>query len=149
MVLSAILLRNVFESASHNIDTVCIHAQLHLTLCDPIDYSPQGSSVHGISQAGILESAAISYSRDLPDPGIEPKSLVSPILADRFFTTTPLLAQNSLPTFNFFFCPSSLHQCFSILSEYKNLSVPLSCEIQLLSLAYWESLFPDAKMFLT
>ena len=85
---------------------------------------------------------------DLPDPGIEPKSLVSSALAGRFFTTAPLLAQNSLPTFNFFFCPSSLHQCFSILSEYKNLSVPSSYEIQPLSLTYWESLSPDAKMFL-
>ena len=26
---------------------------------------------------------------DLPDPGIEPKSLASPALADRFFTTVP------------------------------------------------------------
>ena len=33
-----------------------------LTLCDPIDYSPPGSSVHGISQARILEWAAISFS---------------------------------------------------------------------------------------
>ena len=29
--------------------------QLCLTLCDPIDYSPPGSSVHGILQARILE----------------------------------------------------------------------------------------------
>ena len=28
-------------------------------------------------------------SGDLPDPGIEPKSLVSPVLAGRFFTTEP------------------------------------------------------------
>ena len=31
--------------------------------------SPSGSSVHGILQAGILEWVAISYTRDLPDPG--------------------------------------------------------------------------------
>ena len=30
-------------------------AQLCLTLCDPMDRSPQGSSVHGILQAGTLE----------------------------------------------------------------------------------------------
>ena len=42
--------------------------------CDPIDCSPPGSSVHGISQARILEWLAISFSRDLPDPGIEPQS---------------------------------------------------------------------------
>ena len=30
-------------------------AQLCLTLCDPMDCSPPGSSVHGILQARILE----------------------------------------------------------------------------------------------
>ena len=33
------------------------------TLCDPMDCSPPGSSVHGISQARILEWVAISFSR--------------------------------------------------------------------------------------
>ena len=33
------------------------------TLCDPMDYSLPGSSVHGISQARILEQVAISFSR--------------------------------------------------------------------------------------
>ena len=35
--------------------------QLCPTLCDPIDCSPPGSSVHGIFQARILEWVAISY----------------------------------------------------------------------------------------
>ena len=34
-----------------------------LTLCDPMDCSPSGSSVHGILQARILEGIAISFSR--------------------------------------------------------------------------------------
>ena len=38
-------------------------AQLHLTLCDPMDYSPPGSSVHGILQARLLEWVAIASSR--------------------------------------------------------------------------------------
>ena len=33
-----------------------------------------GSSVHGILQARTLEWVAISFSGDLPDPGIEPGS---------------------------------------------------------------------------
>ena len=41
----------------------CSVAQWCPTLCDPMDYSPPGSSVHGISQARILEWAAISSSR--------------------------------------------------------------------------------------
>ena len=32
-------------------------------LCDPIDGSPPGSSVHGILQARILEWVAISFSK--------------------------------------------------------------------------------------
>ena len=34
-----------------------------LTLCDPMDYSSQGSSVHGIFQARILEWVVILFSR--------------------------------------------------------------------------------------
>ena len=51
-----------------------------LTLCDPMDCSLPGFSVHGIFQASVLEWVAISFSRgsswpgDLPDPGIEPRS---------------------------------------------------------------------------
>ena len=37
-------------------------AQLCLTLCDPMDYSLPGSSVHGIFQARVLEWVAISFS---------------------------------------------------------------------------------------
>ena len=44
--------------------------QLSLTLCDPMDCSPPGSSVHGIMQARILEWAAVPFSRDLPNPGL-------------------------------------------------------------------------------
>ena len=59
---------------------VCMPAKLLqscLTLCDSVDCSPPGSSVHGIPQARKLEWVAISSSRgpssgDLPDPGIKP-----------------------------------------------------------------------------
>ena len=37
--------------------------QLCLTVCDPVDCSPSGSSVHGILQARILEWVAMSSSR--------------------------------------------------------------------------------------
>ena len=53
-----------------------------------MDYSPPGSSVHGILQARILEWVAMpSSKRDLPDSGIEPTSLMSPALAGGLFTT--------------------------------------------------------------
>ena len=38
-------------------------AQSCPTLCDPMDCSPPGSSVHGIFQARILKWAAIPFSR--------------------------------------------------------------------------------------
>ena len=63
----------MFESSLSSItasstDKVCslecvLVAQLHLTLCDPMDYGPPGSSVHGILQARILEWVAIPFSR--------------------------------------------------------------------------------------
>ena len=37
-------------------------AQSCLTLCDPVDCSPPGSSIHGILQARTLEWVAISFS---------------------------------------------------------------------------------------
>ena len=42
---------------------VCAVTQSCPTLCDPLDCSPPGSSVHGILQARILEWAAIPFSR--------------------------------------------------------------------------------------
>ena len=48
---------------------VCVwYAQLCLALCDRMDYSPKGSSVHGILQARILEWVAISSSREYSLP---------------------------------------------------------------------------------
>ena len=46
----------------------CLVAQLCLTLCDPMDCSLPGSSVHGILQARILEWVAISFSRGSSRP---------------------------------------------------------------------------------
>ena len=36
--------------------------QSRLTLCDPMDCSPPGSSIHGTSQARVLERGAIAFS---------------------------------------------------------------------------------------
>ena len=43
-------------------------AQSCPTLCNPMDCSPPGSSVHGILQARVLESVAISFSRGSSQP---------------------------------------------------------------------------------
>ena len=52
----------------------CSIPQSCLTFYDLKDCSPPGSSLHGIFQIRILEWFAISFSRDLPDPGIKPVS---------------------------------------------------------------------------
>ena len=64
---------------------VCSVTQLCLTLCDPMECSPRGSSVYGISQARILEWVAISYSRESSQSRVEPMSITSLALAGGFF----------------------------------------------------------------
>ena len=77
-----------------------MRAQSCLTLCDPVNCSPPGSSVHGIFQARTLEWVAIPTPGDLPEPGIEP---TSPTLAGRFFTIAPPgKPRSSPPIYNFF-----------------------------------------------
>ena len=61
-------------------------AQLCLTLCDPMNCSPLGSSVHGILQATILEWFAIPFSRESSQP--RDRTWVS-YIAGRFFTVWP------------------------------------------------------------
>ena len=51
-------------------------AQSSLTLSEPMDYGLPGSSVCEILQARTLDWFAIPFSRDLPHPGIEPRSPV-------------------------------------------------------------------------
>ena len=62
-------------------------AQLCLTLSDPIDCSPPGSSVHGILQARILEGVAIPFSREScfcwlyrASPSLAAKNIINLIL---------------------------------------------------------------------
>ena len=54
-------------------------------LCDPMDCSPPGSSVHGISQGRIPEWVAISFSRGSPRPRDRTRTSC---LASGFFTVT-------------------------------------------------------------
>ena len=58
----------------HLLTSFCCYglfAKLCLTLYDPMDCSLTGSSVHGISQARIVEWSAISFSGQLSNPGIK------------------------------------------------------------------------------
>ena len=77
-------------------------AKSYLTLCDPVDCSLPGSSVHGIFQARIWSGLPFPSPGDLPDPGIKP---VSPASAGRFFNTEPFGGPNCSVT------------CYSVLPE--------------------------------
>ena len=57
-------------------------------LCESMDYSLPGFSVHRILQVRMLEWIAMHSPGDLPDPGIKPMSLKSPSLVGGFFTTS-------------------------------------------------------------
>ena len=66
---------------------MCV-CQPSLTLCNTMDCSPPGSSVHGIFQARVLEWVAISFSRGSSQLRIEPAALKSLALAGGSFTTS-------------------------------------------------------------
>ena len=51
-------------------ENLCLVAKLCPTLCNSVDCSPPGSSVHGIFQARILEWLPFPPPGDLPDPGV-------------------------------------------------------------------------------
>ena len=57
------------------------------TLCNPMDCSPPGSSVHGILQARVLEWVAMPFSRGSSWPGDQTWISMSPQLEEGFFIT--------------------------------------------------------------
>ena len=65
---------------------VCSVTQSCLTLCNPMNYSQSGSSAHGIFQARILKSVAISSPKGSSQPRDQTASPASPALAGGFFT---------------------------------------------------------------
>ena len=71
-------------------------AQSCPTLCDPMDYSPPGSSVHGILQARILGWVAISFSRESSRP--RDRTHVSCIAGGRFNLWATMEAHHGIPS---------------------------------------------------
>ena len=73
-----LILRSKHKSSSdsfiHQTAVVCVSCSVSKTLCDAMDCSPPGSSLHGILQARILEWVLFPPPRDLPDPGNKPRS---------------------------------------------------------------------------
>jgi len=66
------------------------------TLCDPLTVAHQAPLSMGFSRQEYRSGLPFPSPRDLPDPGIEPVSLLCPALASEFFTTSaPWEAQRS------------------------------------------------------
>ena len=68
---------------------VCVLSYVQF-FCNPMDCSPSGSSLHGISQARILEWVAISSPRGTSQPRDWTHVSVSPALQVSSFTTKPV-----------------------------------------------------------
>ena len=62
----------------------------HVWLCDPMDCSPPGSSVHGILQARILEWVVLPSSRGTSPPRDQTCVSQASCIAGGFFTAEPL-----------------------------------------------------------
>ena len=82
-----LVIRRLELSAPPYLLGCCSVTQICPTLCDPVGCCLPGSSVRGIFEAGILEWVAVSFSRELPHPGIEPEP---PAVAGGFFILSHL-----------------------------------------------------------
>ena len=67
-----------------------MHTRLCPSLCDPMDCSPPVTLSTEFSKQGYWSGLPFPTPGNLPDSGIEPKSLASPALAGGFFTTCPM-----------------------------------------------------------
>ena len=74
-----------------------VHAQSCPTLCDPMDCSPPGSSVHGIFQARILEWVAMPFSRGLSQHRDQTRvsRIARQILYHLSYLGSPLVQENN------------------------------------------------------
>ena len=92
-------------------------AQSCLTLCDPIECSPPGSSVHRFFQARILEQVAISFSRGSSQP--RDWTQASHIADRRFTVWAPEKPQSSMYKHN-------SHTSFGVDIGFQLLSIYLT-----------------------
>ena len=96
---------------------VCMprHCSYILSLCNSIDYSLPGSSVHGISRQEYWSGLPFLTPGVLPDPGIQPTSLAFPALASRFFTSVPPVVPVYIPANGVGGFPFSPHSFYHLL----------------------------------
>ena len=112
---------------------MCTHARSRPTLCDPMDCSPPGSSVHGISQPRLLEQGAIPLAHIYTGQSIQSLSHVW-----LFVTPWTAACQASLSITN----SQSLLKIMSIKSVMPSNHLILCCP-----LLFLPSIFPSIRVF--
>ena len=96
-----------------------LNLQSCLTLCGPVDLAHQAPLSMGFSRQEYWSGLPCPPAGDLPDPGIEPASLMSPALAGGFFITSTTWGApwvNYLSTITHSepgFQPNSFSYCYS------------------------------------
>ena len=100
MVMSSPVLANWYSlklgfhsPTQTRIQRVVLVAHSCLTLCEPVDNSQPGFSVHGILQARILGWVSMPSSRGSSWPGDRTTSLMSPPLAGGFFSSSSKMTE--------------------------------------------------------
>ena len=93
-------------------------AQSCPTPSDPMNYSPPGSSVHGICQARVLEWGAITFSTKASENQLKTKNKKKPCVREQLFPVSP--ETKSLKVAQF----SSVAQSCPTLRDPMNRSTP-------------------------
>ena len=86
--MTAKVLMNSISPTNNSTYEVCACMLSRLSLCNPMDDSLPGSSVHRIFQARMLEWVAIPFSRGLSGPGHKLAALMFLALTGMFFITS-------------------------------------------------------------
>ena len=89
------------------------------TLCDPMDCSLPGFSVHGILQARVVEWVAISFSRGSSDPGIEPGSPTLQRTRDQIANIHWIIKKSREFQKNIYFCITDYAKAFDCVDHNK------------------------------
>ena len=123
--------------------------QLCPTLCDPMDCSPPGSSVHGVLQARILEWIIMPSSREGSQPRDRTHIFMSPALAARFFTISTTWEATHCPPSPFNLVWLNLHQfCLSVQKRWDCIGIKFSLRIAfVVSHRFWIFVFSHSFLF--
>ena len=98
-----------------------IHAKSHQsypTLCNPMDYSHQAPVSMIFSRQEYWSGLPFPSPRDLPNPGFEPTSFMSPAFAGRFFTTGTILEALFIYLFPLLMSPVREHSYGTQISSH-------------------------------